>query len=337
MSQQNPQFILGGLGVLVVQYEDQEPRWKDQNVFSVDPDTMKIVVSGASGLIGSALLPSLEAAGHEVVRLVRNSTEMGSGEAAWDPNTGEIDLAVIDGADAVINLNGRSIAEGRWNPAIKAELRSSRLDSTRTLVEAIAGAEKPPQLLINASAVGYYGDRGDEVLDEDASMGDGFLAELSRNWEEAALEAKSDQTRVVLLRLGMVVAREGALGKMLTPFKLGLGGPIGSGRQFWPWIGMEDVCGIIDFILEHHEIEGPVNAVAPEALRCKEFVQTLGRALTRPSVLPVPAFAARLALGEMADSLLLASQRVRPKMLEGEGYQFRAPSLDRALRFALAP
>ena len=280
-------------------------------------------------------MPSLEAAGHEVVRLVRVSTRIAPGEAVWDPAAGTLDPALIDGADAVINLNGRSIATGRWNSAVKEELRSSRLDSTRTLADAIGNAENPPRLLINASAVGYYGDRGDEMLEESSSIGEGFLAELSRDWEGAALAARSERTRIALLRLGMVVARGGALGKMLTPFKLGVGGPIGSGRQFWPWIGIDDVCGIIEFILGHEEIEGPVNAVAPQEIRCSNFARTLGRVLSRPAVMPMPAFAARLALGEMADSLLLASQRVRPKVLEDSSYAFRSPSLNGAIRIAL--
>jgi len=297
---------------------------------------MRIVVSGASGLVGTALVPSLEAAGHQVVRLVRTSTGNAPGEAVWDPAAGALDPAVIDGTDAVINLNGRSIAEGRWNSAVKEELRSSRLDSTRTLVHAMSSSENPPRLLINASAVGYYGNRGDEELDEDSAIGGGFLAELSDDWEKAALAARSERARVVLLRLGVVVAREGALGKMLTPFKLGLGGPIGSGRQFWPWIGIEDVCGIIQFILGHKEIEGPVNAVSPQEIRCSEFARTLGKVLSRPTFMPLPAFAARLALGEMADSLLLASQRVRPKVLEDCGYAFRNPTLEKAIRSALS-
>jgi uncharacterized protein (TIGR01777 family) len=297
---------------------------------------MNIVISGASGLIGSALIPSLEAAGHEVVRLIRAASPRGSNEATWDPAAGEVDPAVIEGADAVVNLNGRSIAEGRWNAAVKKELRSSRLDSTNTLVRAIKAAKTPPSLLINASAVGYYGDRGDEILAEDAPVGSGFLAELSRDWEAAALGAGSDRTRVVLLRLGMVLAREGALGKMLTPFKLGLGGPIGSGRQFWPWIGIDDACGITEFVLEHDEISGPVNAVGPEQLRCAEFARVLGKALSRPAFMPMPGFAARMALGEMADSLLLASQRVHPGVLLDSGYSFRSPSLKHAIRFALS-
>jgi uncharacterized protein (TIGR01777 family) len=297
---------------------------------------MRIVISGSSGLVGSALVPSLEAAGHEVIRLVRTSKENAPNEAVWDPAVGTLDHAVIEGADAVINLNGRSIAEGRWNAAVKDELRRSRLASTTTLAAAIAESKNPPRLLINASAVGYYGDRDDEILDESSSVGEGFLAELSRDWEGAALAAKSARTRVALLRLGVVVARGGAVGRMLTPFKLGLGGPIGSGRQFWPWIGIEDVCGIIEFALAHDEVEGPVNAVAPQEIRCTDFARTLGRVLSRPAFMPMPAFAARLALGEMADSLLLSSQRVRPKALEDYGYAFQNPSLEGAIHSALS-
>jgi hypothetical protein len=296
---------------------------------------MKIVLSGAGGLIGSALMPSLEAAGHEVVRLVRPPQEAGLSEATWDPASGRLDSVVVDGADAVINLNGRNISDGRWSAAVKNVLRSSRLDATGTIVEAISRTKEPPRVLINASAVGYYGDRGDEVLNEGSSQGKGFLAELSRDWEAAALAGGSDRTRIVLLRLGMVVARGGALGRMLTPFKLGLGGPIGGGRQFWPWIGIEDVRGIINFILGHDEIEGPVNAVAPQEQRCSEFAQTLGRVLHRPAFMSMPALAARFALGEMAEALLLASARVRPKVLENAGYEYRTPSLDEAIRVAL--
>jgi uncharacterized protein (TIGR01777 family) len=296
---------------------------------------MKIVISGSSGLVGSALVPSLRAAGHEVVRLVRSATDGAMAESVWEPATGELDPSVIESADAVINLNGRSIADSRWSRAVKDDLRSSRLDSTKTLARAIKHSEHPPTVLINASAVGFYGDRGEEILDESSPQGQGFLADLSRDWEEAALAAKSDRTRVALLRLGMVIADGGALDRMLTPFKLGLGGPIGSGRQFWPWVGIDDVCEIVDFILGH-DIEGPVNVVAPQELRCSEFARTLGRALSRPAVMPAPAFAVRLALGEMADALLLASQRVQPKVLEQAKYEFRAPTLDDALRTALA-
>jgi uncharacterized protein (TIGR01777 family) len=297
---------------------------------------MKVIVSGAGGLIGSALLPSLEAAGHDVVRLVRRPAESGLNEISWDPAAGKLDPVALNGADAVINLNGRNVGEGRWNREIKETLRSSRLDSTSTITTAIERCDAPPRVLVNASAVGYYGDRGDERLDESSSVGTGFLAELSHDWEAAATRVESANTRVVLMRLGMVVAAEGALGKMLMPFKLGVGGPIGSGRQFWPWVGLDDVVGVARFILENEDLSGPINVVSPQELRCKAFVRTLGRALGRPAIVPMPAFAARLALGEMADALLLASARVQPKALEAAGYTFQTPNLDAAIRVALS-
>jgi hypothetical protein len=292
---------------------------------------MKIIISGASGLVGQALTASLAHQGHEIVRLVRSAKPRGEDEASWNPAKGLLDPEAIDGADAVINLNGRNIGAGRWTAAVKNELRTSRLDATRTLVQAIGQCEQPPRVLINASATGFYGERGDDEVDEQANAGDGFLAELARDWETAALEAESETTRVVLLRFGMILADDGALKKMLTPFKLGAGGPIGSGRQYWPWIDIDDVCGITDFVLEQDDLNGPINAVAPEQVRCKQFTSTLGRVLGRPAIVPLPAFAARLALGEMADGLLLASTRVRPAVLENAGYTFRSPDLESAL------
>jgi uncharacterized protein (TIGR01777 family) len=297
---------------------------------------MKVVISGAGGLVGSELLPSLEEAGNDVVRLVRRPADESSREVSWDPSAGQLDPAVLDGADAIINLNGRNLGEDRWNPRVKEALRSSRLDSTATITNAIESCQTPPRVLVNASAVGYYGDRGDERLDESSPAGTGFLAELSSDWENAATMVESANTRVVLLRLGMVIAAGGALGKMLTPFKMGVGGPIGSGRQFWPWIGLDDVVGTIHFILQHDEIAGPVNIVSPQEVRCTAFARTLGRVLGRPAILPMPAFAARLALGEMAEALLLASARVQPQILENAGYEFRTPELDDAIRAALA-
>ena len=296
---------------------------------------MRIIISGAGGLIGSALLPSLEAAGHEVVRLVRRPAGGGTGEFQWNPDAGQLDPKVLDGADAVINLNGRNISEGRWNDTVKDALSSSRLNATTTITTSIDRCESPPKVLVNASAVGFYGDRGDEILDESSPVGDGFLADLSRDWEAAATGMESTHTRVALLRLGMVVAREGALGRMLTPFKMGVGGPIGSGRQFWPWIGIDDVVGIVKFTLENEDVVGPINAVSPQEIRCTDFARSLGRVLNRPAVLPMPAFAARLALGEMAEALLLASARVRPRVLEEAGYSFQTPTLDGAIRAAL--
>ncbi len=297
---------------------------------------MRIVISGSSGLIGRSLVSDLVAAGHQVVRLVRSPAAVNAGVAAtWDPARGVLDPAVLSGAGAVINLNGRSIADGRWATAVKDELRDSRLGSTNTLVRAIAEAHDPPPLLVSASAVGYYGDRGEEVLDENSAPGAGFLADLARDWEDAALAASSDATRVVLLRLAMVIGRGGALERMLLPFKLGAGGPIGSGRQWWPWIAMEDILGVVRFVLDRPSVAGPLNLASPEEVRCAEFAKVLGGVLNRPSFMPLPAAAARLVLGEMADALLLASTRARPMALEDLGYQFRVPGLETAIRLAV--
>ena len=309
--------------------------WKDLRIPIVSRITMKIIISGASGLVGSVLVPHLESKGHRVTRLIRGSRDPAAGEVHWEPASGMLDPTILEGADAVINLNGRSIGGSRWNRQVKHDLRRSRLDSTRTLASAITAADRPPGVLVSASAVGFYGDRGEQVLSEDAGPGNGFLAELSRSWEKAALAAATDATRVVLLRLGMVIADGGALDKMLPPFKLGLGGPIGSGRQFWPWISMRDVLGTIDHVLEKAEISGPVNLVAPEETRCSDFAAALGKALRRPAFMPLPAVAARLMLGEMADALLLASQRVRPEVLRQSGFEFEEPTLAEALRSAL--
>jgi hypothetical protein len=297
---------------------------------------MKIVISGSTGLVGRWLVPDLEAAGHHVVRLLRGDDHPPTpGVARWNPARGELDSAVLSGADAVINLNGRTIGDGRWTAKLKQELRSSRIRSTETLAGAIAAASSPPPLLISASAVGYYGNRGEEVLEEGSAPGVGFLAELARDWERAALMAASRRTRVVLLRLAMVVGRGGALERMLLPFRLGAGGPIGSGRQWWPWIAMEDVTGVVRFLLDRPAADGPLNLASPHEVRCADFVKTLGRVLNRPSVLPLPAPVARLMMGEMADALLLASARVRPAELERLGYSFRVPDLDTAIRHAI--
>lgn len=291
---------------------------------------MRIIISGASGFVGTALAGQLRRRGFEVTALVRRTPSDPGAEAFWDPARGELDAGVVSGADAIINLNGRSISQGRWTTRVKDELRSSRLDATRTIIAAIGRAASPPPLLINASATGFYGDRGDEALDEDSSPGTGFLADLARDWEAAALEARSDTTRVVLIRLGMILGNGGALGKMLTPFKLGFGGPMGSGRQWWPWIAMDDVLGAVGHVLDHRGIRGPVNLVAPDAVTSKGFARSLGEHLGIPAIVPAPAFAVRLALGEMADALLLSSTRATPKVLEESGYRFKAPTLARA-------
>ncbi len=297
---------------------------------------MKIILSGASGLIGSSLKKHLEARGHQIVQLVRAPAQPGAGEALWDPDSGVLDTAVLQGADAVVNLNGRNISDGRWSERVKKILRSSRIDSTTTIASAIADAQQQPPVLVNASATGYYGDRGDELLDESSARGQGFLAELCSEWESAAENARSDRTRVVCLRFGMVLSQDGgALERMLLPFKLGVGGPIGSGRQFWPWVSLVDVVRVVEFAISTAALSGPVNVVAPEEVRCTEFARTLGRALNRPAFLPVPAAAVRLAFGEMAEALLLASARVRPAALIAAGYEFEHPTLEDALRVEL--
>lgn len=296
------------------------------------PETMKIFISGASGFVGGALVEHLRRQGNHVTALVRREPTDRGIEARWDPAAGDLDPTIVSGADAVINLNGRNISGGRWTPEVKKELRSSRLDATRTMVDAIRRAEAPPRLLINASATGFYGNRGDEVLTEGSNPGTGFLADLSRDWETAALETRSKSTRVVLLRLGMVLGDGAALEKMLPPFKLGFGGPMGSGGQWWPWIAMTDVLGVIDHVLHHDDIRGPVNLVAPETATSKGFARALGEHLGRPAIVPAPAFAVKLALGEMAEALLLSSTKATPKVLEDTGYRFKAPTLAEAFR-----
>lgn len=296
------------------------------------PGVMKIIISGASGFVGGALVAQLRRQGHHVTSLVRREPTDLAHEARWDPVAGDLDPAVLSGTDAVINLNGRSISQGRWTPQVKDELRSSRLDATRTIVDAISRSAAPPNLLINASATGFYGDRGDEILDEQSAPGRGFLADLSRDWEAAAMEARSESTRVVLIRLGMILGNGAALEKMLPPFKLGFGGPMGSGKQWWPWIAMSDVIGAIDHILDDETIQGPVNLVTPETVTSKGFARALGEYLGRPAIIPAPAFAIKLALGEMAEALLLSSTKATPKVLEDTGYRFKAPTLADAFR-----
>jgi len=297
---------------------------------------MRIVLAGASGFVGSWLRPELESRGHRLVQLVRDPAAADPpGRPPWDPAPGSLDPAVLEGADAVINLAGRNVAAHRWTAAERQRLVDSRLQATRTLVEAMGRCSNPPGILLNASATGFYGSRGEEELDETAGKGAGFLAELAAAWEEAAREASTLGVRVVLLRLGMVVGRGGALARMLPAFRLGLGGPIGSGRQWWPWIAMEDVLGAMVHMLERAGISGPVNLVSPWAVRCREFARALGRVLGRPAILPLPTPVARLLLGGMADELLLASQRVTPLALQDTGYAFRLPELPAALRAAM--
>ncbi|MEX0799800.1 MAG: TIGR01777 family oxidoreductase [Dehalococcoidia bacterium] len=292
---------------------------------------MKVLVTGASGLVGSALVPFLTGRGHQVVRLVR-AEPRGEDEVRWDAAAGEIDAARLEGLDAVVHLAGESIA-GRWSAARKERILDSRVAGTRVLAETLAGLQRPPGVLVSSSAVGYYGDRGDETLTEDSSSGSLFLSEVCRQWEAATEPAARKGIRVVILRTAPVLAAAGGpLAQMLLPFRLGLGGPIGGGKQYFPWIAIDDIAGAYHHALTAESLSGPVNAVAPGQVTNREFTKTLGRVLGRPSVFPLPAFAARLALGEMARELLLASARVEPAKLVASGYKFAFPELESALR-----
>jgi uncharacterized protein (TIGR01777 family) len=296
---------------------------------------MHVVVSGSRGLVGSALVPFLTTGGHHVTRLVRGMAK-GPDETAWDPSRGLVDTSRFDAADALVHLAGENIAAGRWTPARKAEIRRSRVDGTRNLSEVLARLPDPPKVLVSASAIGLYGDRGTEILTEESASGTGFLADVCREWETATEPASRAGIRVVNLRFGMILSpRGGALRKMLLPFRLGMGGRIGSGEQFTSWIALDDAIGAVHHALCEDALHGPVNAVAPNPVSNAKFTCTLARVLRRPTLLPVPAFAARLAFGEMADALLLAGARVQPARLQASGYRFRFPDLDSALRHLL--
>lgn len=292
----------------------------------------RVLVTGASGLIGATLVPFLTTGGHAVTRLVRNARP-DTGTIRWDPDAGTVDAAGLDGHDAVVHLAGESIASGRWTPARKERIRQSRVRGTRLLAETLARLPHPPRTLVSASAIGWYGDRGDAIVDEDAAPGSGFLADVCREWEAASEPARVAGIRVVHVRLGVVLTPAGgALAQMLTPFRLGVGGRIGDGRQWMSWIGIDDAVGALHHALVTETLSGAVNAVAPDPVTNADFTKTLARVLRRPALLPVPAAAARLAFGEMADALLLASTRVRPARLAAAGYPFRTPTLEGALR-----
>jgi len=289
----------------------------------------KVLISGSSGLVGSALLPRLTANGWQVTRLIR-SDSAGPGQISWDPSR-PIPPESVSGFDAVIHLAGETIAE-RWTARKKQAIRDSRVVGTRNIAEALAQAAKRPALLLAASAVGFYGDRGDEVLNEESLGGQGFLAEVCRDWESATQPAVQAGVRTVMTRFGIVLSPSGgALAKMLPPFRLGLGGRVGSGRQWWSWVALDDVIGAIEYAMKTSTLAGPLNVVSPNPVTNREFTTSLASALSRPALFPMPAFAARAALGQMADELLLASQRVEPAKLRASGYRFRRPDLDMAL------
>jgi len=306
---------------------------------------VKILVTGSTGLVGSALIPTLRRDGHTVCRLVRPNTKIreenaGGFDVSWNPETGELGGAGV-GAEAVIHLSGASISEGRWTAKRKELLRSSRVDTTRALVAALGKMNAKPEVLISASAIGYYGSRGDEILTEKSAAGDDFLARVAVPWEEEARKAERFGARVVVARFGVILAKKGgALPKMMLPFRLGLGGRMGSGKQWMSWIALDDVISILRLCLsgtpitgavKFSPVSGPVNVVSPQPVTNEEFTRELAKALRRPALLPAPAFAFRMALGEMADALLLSSQRVVPRKLEEMGFQFQHPDLASAL------
>jgi uncharacterized protein (TIGR01777 family) len=306
---------------------------------------MNILMTGSTGLVGSALVKTLAGEGHTIYRLTRPGSKTNEATAnrvfdvPWEPSTGKIggpfagaERGTTDHGDAVINLAGASIGGGRWTKERKVLLRASRIDTTRALVSAVKKMSKRPQVLISASAIGYYGDRGDEVLTESSEPGTGFLAEVAKQWEAEAVQAEALGIRVVRARFGIILAKQGgALRQMMLPFKFAIGGKLGSGRQWMSWITLEDVVRIVRRALEDHALNGAVNVAAPEPVRNAEFTRLLANAMHRPAIFTVPAFALRFAMGEMADALLLGSQRVAPQELEQRGYQFLHSKLDDAL------
>jgi uncharacterized protein (TIGR01777 family) len=300
---------------------------------------MKIVIAGASGLIGRATAQALKDDGHEVIRLVRRASSAPD-EVAWNPAAGELPLETCRSAQAIINLCGDDLAAGRWTPKRRAEIRSSRIDSTRTLAKAFEGtisAGPRPGVLVNASAIGFYGDRGNLEVDESSAPGKGFLADLCRDWEGAAMAVADLGARVVCVRFGIVLSRDGGVLRRVVPFyRAGLGCPLGTGRQWMSWIALEDAVGVIRFALGESWITGPLNAVSPKAVMNAAFTRALGRLFGRQLPMPIPPFALRLALGPIADEAFLTSTHVVPAKLVSAGYPFRYRSLEDALYQALA-
>jgi uncharacterized protein (TIGR01777 family) len=297
--------------------------------------TMQIAIAGASGLIGSALAPFLTTGGHQVHKLVRGRPAS-PGEIAWDPAAGKIDAAGLAGCEAVVNLAGEGIAARRWTARQKERILTSRVESTRLLARTLAGLNPRPRVWVNASAIGFYGDRGEERLDEASRAGEGFLPDVCQQWEAATAPAADAGIRVVRLRFGIVLSPAGgALAKMLPPFRMGAGGRLGDGAQYMSWIALDDIVGAIHHAMMHDTLAGPVNAVAPHPATNLEFTKTLGRVLHRPTIFPMPAPVVRLLFGEMGDALLLSSARVYPARLLESGYAFRCPQLEAALRHLL--
>lgn len=299
---------------------------------------MKVLISGSSGLVGSALCQRLEAEpDSEIVRLVRKqSPDTQQTSVVWNPAEGQLEPQAFDGVDVVVHLGGVNIAGKRWSPEVKQKIFNSRFQSTSLLATKLATLEQKPSVFFCASAVGFYGDRGEERLDEASPRGEGFLADVCQAWEQATQPAQDAGIRVVNMRFGMILDRKGgALGQMLTPFKMGVGGRLGSGKQYWSWIALPDVINALQFCLNHSELAGPVNFVAPDEVTNLEFTKTLGKVLSRPTCLPVPAWGVKTAFGEMGQELMLTSARVVPKKLIEAGFQFQYPQLEDAFRSVL--
>ncbi|MHC5065922.1 MAG: TIGR01777 family oxidoreductase [Planctomycetota bacterium] len=299
---------------------------------------MRILISGASGMVGSELQENLLGDGHEPYRLIRGR-EPGPGEISWDPGQGLLDAKQVAGFDAVVHLAGENIAGGRWTTARKARIRASRINGTSLLCSRLAESSAAPPVFISASGVGAYPScRDGKVVDEGSPLGEGFLADTARDWEGATEALAKSSTRLIKLRIGMVLSPAGgALGKMLLPFRLGLGGRFGDGRQVISWISIRDLVGCIRFLLEDDQVSGIVNAVSPNPVTNSEFTKTLGKVLRRPTFMAMPAFMVSLLFGQMGRELLLTGQRVRPARLEEAGYQFLQPELETALRELLTP
>ena len=301
-----------------------------QSAYRLTPK--RIAISGCSGLVGRQLSSLFTLLGHQTLPIVRKPTDKASEIAAWHD---EKETEKFRSVDAVVHLAGKSIADARWSDSVRREIRASRVDKTRQLCESLAGLDEKPEVLVCASATGIYGNRGDEILDETSAVGDDFLADVAREWEEACRPAAEAGIRVVNARFGIVLSPQGgALQKMMLPAKFA-GGALGNGKQWWSWIALDDVLGAIYHAISNKELRGPVNYVAPDPIQNRDFASTLGKVIGRPALFPAPAFALRAAMGEMADALLLASTRVVPGKLQESGYEFRFPDLDAFLRYTL--
>jgi len=297
---------------------------------------MRVLISGASGLVGTAVADALRKDGHVVGQMARPGGTARARDVRWDPTRGMVDLAAMEGTDAVICLSGASVGEGRWTAERKKVLRSSRVDLTRVLVDSLARLKQKPGVFIAASAIGYYGNRGDEILTESSTAGNDFIAQLARDWETESMGAESAGIRAVVLRFAVILSpRGGALARMVLPFKLGAGGRLGSGKQWMSWVALDDVVEIVRTAIADERMRGPVNVGAPAPVQNAEFTRVLARVLHRPAIFSAPAFALRIVLGEMADGLLLSSQRVIPEKLRAAGYMFRHENLDTTLRAIL--